>query len=72
MRDEEGNKKKSSSIANNAKVLLHVRLDHRAKEVQRRWDTSGLQGLPLKLVQGDQNGRNWWRKVVIALMHRKF
>ncbi|BAU01538.1 hypothetical protein VIGAN_11079200, partial [Vigna angularis var. angularis] len=31
-------------------------------ETQRKWDTSGLHGLPLKFVQVDQNSRNWWRK----------
>lgn len=37
--------------------------DHRDHETHRKWDTSGLQGLSLKLVQADQNARNWWRKV---------
>ncbi|KAL2323805.1 hypothetical protein Fmac_022863 [Flemingia macrophylla] len=36
--------------------------EHRSHETQRQWDTSGLQGLSLKLVQADQNARNWWRK----------
>jgi phosphoglucan, water dikinase len=31
---------------------------------ERKWDTSGLQGLALKLVEGDMNARNWWRKVI--------
>ncbi|KAE9618610.1 putative phosphoglucan, water dikinase [Lupinus albus] len=40
--------------------------DHRANEVQGKWDTSGLQGLPLKLVQADQHARNWWRKLDVV------
>ncbi|WJX15560.1 Phosphoglucan, water dikinase, chloroplastic, variant 2 [Trifolium repens] len=39
---------------------------HQSNEAQRTWDTSGLQGLPLKLVQGDQSARNWWRKLEIV------
>ena len=38
--------------------------EHRNREAERRWDTSGLQGFALKLVQGDSNARNWWRKVI--------
>lgn len=34
-------------------------------EKNRKWDTSGLAGIPLKLVEGDKNSRNWWRKVKI-------
>ena len=37
--------------------------DHRNREMERRWDTSGLEGLALKLVEGDRNARNWRRKV---------
>ncbi|KAJ1382425.1 Pyruvate phosphate dikinase, PEP/pyruvate-binding [Sesbania bispinosa] len=40
--------------------------EHGSHETARKWDTSGLQGLPLKLVQGDQNARNWWRKLDIV------
>ncbi|XP_014513502.1 phosphoglucan, water dikinase, chloroplastic [Vigna radiata var. radiata] len=40
--------------------------EHRTHETQRKWDTSGLHGLPLKLVQADQNARNWWRKLDIV------
>ncbi|KAL2924032.1 Phosphoglucan water dikinase chloroplastic [Bienertia sinuspersici] len=36
--------------------------EHRNRESERKWDTSGLEGLTLKLVQDDQNARNWWRK----------
>ena len=37
--------------------------EHRDREKERTWDTSGLKGLALKLVEGDRNARNWWRKV---------
>lgn len=46
--------------------------EHRNRETERKWDTSGLEGLALKLVEGDQNARNWWRKVLLlncALSH---
>uniref|UniRef100_A0A2P2L2M0 Phosphoglucan water dikinaseic n=1 Tax=Rhizophora mucronata TaxID=61149 RepID=A0A2P2L2M0_RHIMU len=36
--------------------------EHRNMETERKWDTSGLEGLALKLVEGDQSARNWWRK----------
>ncbi|MCH87025.1 phosphoglucan water dikinase, partial [Trifolium medium] len=42
--------------------------EHQSHEAQRTWDTSGLQGLPLKLVQGDQSARNWWRKVPLCYL----
>jgi len=42
--------------------------DHQTHETQRTWDTSGLQGLPLKFVQGDQSARNWWRKVLLYIL----
>lgn len=37
--------------------------EHGNRETQRKWDLSGLEGVALKLVEGDKNGRNWWRKV---------
>lgn len=37
--------------------------EHRNRESDRKWDNSNLQGLALKLVEDDQNARNWWRKV---------
>ncbi|XP_024451407.1 phosphoglucan, water dikinase, chloroplastic isoform X2 [Populus trichocarpa] len=40
--------------------------EHRNREAERRWDTSGLQGFALKLVQGDLNARNWWRKLEVV------
>lgn len=42
--------------------------EHRTHETERKWDTTALQGLPLKLVQGDQNARNWWRKVLTVTL----
>lgn len=38
--------------------------EHGSREMQQKWDASGLEGFPLKLVEGDQNARNWWRKVI--------
>lgn len=38
--------------------------EHRDREAERRWDTSGLEGLVLKFVEGDRNARNWWMKVL--------
>ncbi|XP_068665304.1 phosphoglucan, water dikinase, chloroplastic isoform X2 [Aristolochia californica] len=40
--------------------------EHRNKETERRWNTEGLEGLSLKLVKGDQNSRNWWRKLEVV------
>ncbi|RAL54400.1 hypothetical protein DM860_001528 [Cuscuta australis] len=35
-------------------------------EKDRKWDTSGLSGIPLKLVESDKNSRNWWRKLEVV------
>ncbi|KAF8402196.1 hypothetical protein HHK36_013148 [Tetracentron sinense] len=40
--------------------------EHRDRETSRRWDTGGLQGLALKLVEGDRNARNWRRKLEVV------
>lgn len=40
--------------------------DHRNQELERKWDTSGLEGLALKLVEGDQKAQNWWRKLEVV------
>lgn len=37
--------------------------EHRDRESERRWDTTGLEGVALKLVEGDRTARNWWRKL---------
>lgn len=37
--------------------------EHLDMNKESKWDTSGLEGLALKLVEGDKNARNWWRKV---------
>ncbi|KAE8022924.1 hypothetical protein FH972_008685 [Carpinus fangiana] len=40
--------------------------EHRNRETQIKWDTSGLEGLALKLVEGDRSARNWWRKLEVV------
>ncbi|KAJ0232378.1 Phosphoglucan [Hirschfeldia incana] len=37
--------------------------EHGSREVGRSWDTTGLEGPDLKMVEGDRNSRNWWRKL---------
>ncbi|KAL6970881.1 Phosphoglucan, water dikinase, chloroplastic [Sarracenia purpurea var. burkii] len=40
--------------------------EHNNRERERDWDTSGLEGLALKLVEGDRNSRNWRRKLEVV------
>ncbi|XP_075085302.1 phosphoglucan, water dikinase, chloroplastic-like isoform X2 [Nicotiana tabacum] len=40
--------------------------DELDSEKNRKWDTSGLTGISLKLVEGDKNARNWWRKLEVV------
>ncbi|GMI96081.1 PHOSPHOGLUCAN WATER DIKINASE [Hibiscus trionum] len=40
--------------------------EHHNREVERKWDTTGLKGLSLKLVEEDKNARNWWRKLDVV------
>ncbi|KAL0323376.1 UNVERIFIED_CONTAM: Phosphoglucan, water dikinase, chloroplastic [Sesamum angustifolium] len=40
--------------------------DHFDAEKKRNWDTSGLEGIALKLVEGDRSARNWWRKLEVV------
>lgn len=40
--------------------------EHHNRESERKWDTSGLEGFALALVEGDRNGRNWWRKLEVV------
>ncbi|XP_010546804.1 PREDICTED: phosphoglucan, water dikinase, chloroplastic isoform X2 [Tarenaya hassleriana] len=40
--------------------------EHRNREVDRIWNTTGLEGSALKLVEGDRNARNWWRKLEVV------
>ncbi|PSS35912.1 Phosphoglucan, water dikinase [Actinidia chinensis var. chinensis] len=40
--------------------------EHRDREGGRKWDTSGLEGLALKLVEGDRNARNWRQKLEVV------
>lgn len=37
--------------------------EHRNREIERRWDIKGLDGLALELVEGDKSASNWRRKV---------
>ncbi|XP_022979657.1 phosphoglucan, water dikinase, chloroplastic-like isoform X2 [Cucurbita maxima] len=41
-------------------------LVHPNRESEGIWDTSGLEGLALQLVEGDKNARNWRRKLEVA------
>lgn len=43
--------------------------EHHNRESERIWNTSGLDGLALKLVEGDKNARNWRRKVFYQTRH---
>ncbi|XVF84500.1 hypothetical protein PTKIN_Ptkin17bG0041700 [Pterospermum kingtungense] len=36
--------------------------EYHNREIERKWDTNGLEELNLKLVEGDKSARNWWRK----------
>lgn len=40
--------------------------EHRNKETDRMWDTTRLDGIALKLVEGDKASRNWWRKLEVV------
>lgn len=40
--------------------------DHGNREKERKWDTSGLEGIALNLVKGDQSARNWWQKLEVV------
>ncbi|KAL3634731.1 Phosphoglucan, water dikinase, chloroplastic [Castilleja foliolosa] len=40
--------------------------DHFDAEKNRKSDSSGLEGVSLKLVEGDRNARNWWRKLEVV------
>ncbi|XVF37860.1 hypothetical protein REPUB_Repub20aG0047400 [Reevesia pubescens] len=40
--------------------------EHNNREVERKWDTTGLEGLALKIVEGDKSARNWWRKLEVV------
>ncbi|KAK1270965.1 hypothetical protein QJS04_geneDACA004426 [Acorus gramineus] len=40
--------------------------EHRNREVERSWDTHGVDGLALKLAEDDRNARNWWRKLEVV------
>ncbi|CAH8388567.1 unnamed protein product [Eruca vesicaria subsp. sativa] len=40
--------------------------EHGSREVGRNWDTSGLEGSALKMVEGDRNSRNWRKKLELV------
>ncbi|XP_042390095.1 phosphoglucan, water dikinase, chloroplastic-like [Zingiber officinale] len=40
--------------------------EHRSKETEREWRTDGLDGVALKLVEGDRSARNWRRKLEVV------
>ncbi|KAL6527569.1 Phosphoglucan, water dikinase, chloroplastic [Orobanche gracilis] len=40
--------------------------DHFDAKNGRKWDTMCLEGISLKLVEGDRNARNWWKKLEIV------
>ncbi|XP_058093541.1 phosphoglucan, water dikinase, chloroplastic [Magnolia sinica] len=40
--------------------------EHGNREADRRWNTEGLEGLSLKLVEGDRSARNWRRKLEVV------
>lgn len=40
--------------------------EHGSKSTDRRWDTAGLGGMALKLVEGDKASRNWWKKLELV------
>lgn len=40
--------------------------EHHNKSSDRMWDTSGLGGMTLKLVEGDKVSRNWWKKLELV------
>lgn len=46
--------------------------EHKSRETERRWDTDGLDGVVLKLVEGDRVARNWWRKVCLHNLNIQF
>ncbi|XP_027165798.1 phosphoglucan, water dikinase, chloroplastic [Coffea eugenioides] len=49
------------------KVVSFVRSKEQLNiEKERKWDISGLEGIALKLVEGDKNSRNWWRKLEVV------
>ncbi|KAJ4870584.1 hypothetical protein Rs2_47806 [Raphanus sativus] len=40
--------------------------EHGSREVGRNWDTTGLVGSALKMVEGDRNSRNWRKKLELV------
>ncbi|KAL3845584.1 hypothetical protein ACJIZ3_002987 [Penstemon smallii] len=40
--------------------------DHLDSQKKASWDTSNLEGIALKLVDGDRSARNWWQKLEVV------
>ncbi|KAF3493525.1 hypothetical protein DY000_02057881 [Brassica cretica] len=40
--------------------------EHGNREVGRNWDTSGLEGSALNMVEGDRSSRNWRKKLELV------
>ncbi|OEL21669.1 Phosphoglucan, water dikinase, chloroplastic [Dichanthelium oligosanthes] len=40
--------------------------EHGNKDSGMKWDTTGLDAVPLQLVEGDKVSRNWWRKLELV------
>ncbi|KAH6785738.1 chloroplastidic phosphoglucan [Perilla frutescens var. hirtella] len=47
-------------------VSFHRSQDNLDAEKKIKWDTSGLEGTSLKLIEGDRSARNWWRKLEVV------
>ncbi|KAL9144745.1 hypothetical protein ABFS82_14G316100 [Erythranthe guttata] len=64
---EEGVKKSAFVGQWQGKDASFVRSNDRTNEEKNiNWDTSGLEGISLKLVEGDRSARNWWRKLEVV------
>lgn len=37
--------------------------EHGSRERDGKWDTSGLDGVVVRLIEGDRSARNWWMKL---------
>lgn len=46
--------------------ISFMRSNEHAREKAGRWNTSGLEGPALQLVEGDKSANNWWRKLDVV------
>lgn len=46
--------------------VAFMRSNDHSRENTGKWDTSGLEGSALHLVEGDKNAKNWWRKLEVV------